>query len=126
MFLSVYILPHTNMNTFFCIKFFVHIGSALEQEQDDHHQLPPFCEPQQFHIDDPTIVAKITEFHNELASLEPVRCSTCLERFPSISLNDGDCCKRCHNDNHVPKQFSAANNMDPGSVPPELNVSNIK
>ena len=98
----------------------------MEQEQDDQHQLPPFCEPRQLHINDPTVVAKIIEFHNDLESLKPVRCSTCLERFPSISFNNMDCCKRCHNDNHVPKQFFAANNMDPGSVPPELEVSSIK
>ena len=83
-------------------------------------------EPQQLHINDPIVVAKITEFHNDFESLEPVRCSTCLERFPSISFNNMDCSKRCHNDYHVPKQFSAANNMDPGSVPPELEVSSVK
>ena len=37
-----------------------------------------------------------------------------------------DCCKCCHNDNQVPKQFSAANNVDPGSVPSELEVSSVK
>ena len=82
-------------------------------------------EPQQLHINDPIVVAKITEFHNDFESLEPVRCSTCLERFPSISFNNMDCSKR-HNDYHVPKQFSAANNMDPGSVPAELEVSSVK
>ena len=95
-------------------------NAYLEQEQDDHHQLPP----RKLHINHPTIVAKIAEFHNDLESLEPVRCSTCVERFPSISFNNMDYCK-CHNDSHVPEQFSA-NNMDPGSVSPELEVSCVK
>ena len=45
------------------------------------------------------------EFHNELASLEPVRCSKYLEQFSSISLkfNDVSCCTQCHKDklNHI-------------------------
>ena len=76
-------------------------------------------------ISNPAVIAKIREFHAELASLDTVRCSICLEKFPSISLNDTSTCRRCHNDSHVPKLFSAANNMDPGSVPPELIVSNV-
>ena len=73
---------------------------------------------------DPAVISKVAEFHAELASLDPVRCSTCYEKFPTVSVNDARTCTRCHNDNHIPKLFSAANNLDPGSVPPELTVSN--
>ena len=79
---------------------FAHIDNAatnarVEQAQDDHHQ---FCDPRQLHYSDPTVIAKIKEFHNEVTSLEPVKCPICLEQFPSISINDMNCCKRCHND----------------------------
>ena len=63
-------------------------------------------------------------FHNDMATLQSVKCSICFEQFPSISINDIGSCKRCNNDKHIPKLFSAANNMDPGIVPPELVVSN--
>ena len=34
----------------------------MEQAQDDYHQ---FCDPRQLHYSDPTVIAKIKEFHNE-------------------------------------------------------------
>ena len=49
-------------------------------------------------------------------------CSVCLENFPSTSIIDISTCRRCHNDSHVPKLYSAANIMDPG---PELIVSYV-
>jgi len=56
-------------------------------------------------FDDPAVISKIVEFH------APNRCSTCYEKFPSISVNDADTCTRCHNDKHIPKLFSADNNI---------------
>jgi len=79
----------------------------------------------QLQINDPTVVSKIRGFYDDLASLQQRKCVMCNERFPSICLNDTNCCTRCHNDTHVPKLFSASNNMDPGSVPPELTVSGL-
>ena len=35
-------------------------------------------------ISNPAVIVKITEFHAELASLDPFHCSICLEKFPSI------------------------------------------
>ena len=64
------------------------------------------------------------DFHNDIAALQSVKCLICFEQFPSISVNEIGNCKSCHNDKHIPKLFSAANNMDPGIVPPELMVSN--
>ena len=63
-------------------------------------------------------------FHNGMATLQSVKCLICFEQFPSISINEIGNCKRCHNDKHIPKLFSATNNVDPGIVPPELMVSN--
>ena len=39
----------------------------------------------------------------------------------SLKLTSGDSvCSRCSRDKQEPKLYSAANNMDPGSVPPAL------
>lgn len=74
-------------------------------------------------VDDPEIIQKITTFHEHLAALENTLCSVCLECFPSIKTNEAAVCKRCQGDNELPILYSAANNMDPGPIPPELCVS---
>ena len=74
-------------------------------------------------FDDPAIIRKMCEFHNSLFSLESSSCSVCIERFPSKSVDVMNVCRRCTNDKHIPKLYSADNNMDPGPVPPELTVS---
>jgi len=74
-------------------------------------------------FNDPAIIRKMCEFHNTLLSLDSSCCSVCHERFPSISVDAMNICKRCSNDKHTPKLYSADNNMDPGPVPPELTVS---
>ena len=38
------------------------------------------------------------------------------------AANDDVECVRCSRDKHIPKMYSAANNMNPGSLPPELMV----
>ena len=61
----------------------------------------------------------MTKFHEELRSLQFIRCSTCLERFPGLKKKSNHIeCVRCHQDKHIP-----ANNMHPGVVPPQLQVS---
>lgn len=62
-------------------------------------------------------------FHQEMSTIQTPKCSTCMERFPGIQLNSRGECLRCTRDKHVPKLFSEANNMDPGSTPTELQVS---
>src|SRR5436853_6411128 len=47
-------------------------------------------------------------------------CSICSERIPCMILINNITCRRCHTEKHVPKKFSADNNMDPGEVPDEL------
>ena len=54
--------------------------------------------------------------------------SVCLETFPGLNMKsvatDADReCVRCYRDSHIPKLYSSANNMHPGLVPPELQVS---
>ena len=74
-------------------------------------------------FDDPSIVHKVIEFHNSLMSLTSVKCSICLEKFPTVKVDTAGTCTRCHADKHSPKLYSVQNNMDPGPVPPELTVS---
>ena len=63
------------------------------------------------------------QFHANMAAIQNVLCNICWECFPSISSDIPGLCNRCRADSDVPKLYSAANNMDPGQVPPELSVS---
>ena len=64
------------------------------------------------------------KFHSSLASLDMVKCTTCLEQFPGLNMHSGSTeCARCHRDHHTPKLYSPDNNMDPGVVPVQLQVS---
>jgi len=76
-------------------------------------------------VHDPEIIHEVQQFHNSLAALESVLCSTYLEQFPSINTNVTGLYCHCHLDTGVPKLFSAENNMDPSAVPSELYVSYI-
>jgi len=66
---------------------------------------------------------RIKQFHRELWSLETVMCLICLEKFPGMKLTLQSECQRCHRDKNTPKLYSSANNMSPGSIPPDLQVS---
>ena len=63
-----------------------------------------------------------------MATLQQPLCPTCWESFPGITMASGSVeCVRCHKDNKTPKLYSASNNMHPGVVPSQLQVSvNIK
>ena len=55
-----------------------------EDPSDNNHgivrsNLPPF--------DDPSIVSKVAQFHNELMSLAFNKCTVCLKSFPSLKIN---------------------------------------
>ena len=53
------------------------------------------------------------------------KCDVCLEKFLSSSVRyiaGESVCLRCARDKHIPKLYSAANNMAPGPVPCELQV----
>ena len=74
-------------------------------------------------IDQPAVRAKMQKFHLSISNIEVPMCMTCLESFPGMNmcarLNE---CNRCHRDQCSPKLFSHDNNMDPGDVPPQLQV----
>ncbi len=63
------------------------------------------------------------KFHEHMASPNVLKCTPCFEQFPGIQLcSQSTECLRCSRDKRTPKLYSSANNMDPGSVPPELQV----
>ena len=71
-----------------------------------------------------SVQMKMRRFHQYFASLSSSNCSTCSESFPGIQLHSSTTeCMRCSRDKHTPKLYSSANNMDPGSLPSQLQVS---
>ena len=64
-----------------------------------------------------------------ILALQFSKCITYLEKFPGLNVrtvspdsNDTECV-RCIRDKHIPKLYPSMNKMDPGPVPPELQVS---
>jgi hypothetical protein len=55
----------------------------------------------------------LCNFRDAINKLRNKLCTTCNERFPSITLFKGEC-RRCYHEKGNPKKFSAGNNMDPG------------
>ena len=71
-----------------------------------------------------SVQLKMRKFHEHFASISSPKCSTCLKCFPGIQLYASTTeCMRCYRDKHTPKVYSAANNMNPGPLPPQLKVS---
>ena len=71
------------------------------------------------------VQCKMLSFHSKLLSLKFHHCSTCFECFPDLIMAAAGSteCRRCSQDKHIPKLYSTANNMIPGVVPPQLQVS---
>ena len=70
-----------------------------------------------------SVRTKMLKFHAHMASLNSPQCATCSERFPCLRLcSISTECVRCSHDKHSPKVYSAANSMDPGPKPPQLQV----
>ncbi len=71
----------------------------------------------------------MSKFHLELVALKVSGCGTCSEKFPGLNVklvsSDPNYteCVHCSRDKHIPKLYSSANHMDPGCVPPPLQVS---
>ena len=64
-----------------------------------------------------------------ILALQFSKCITYLEKFPGLNVrtvspdsNDTECV-RCIRDKRIPKLYPSMNNMNPGPVPPELQVS---
>ena len=71
-----------------------------------------------------SVQLKMRRFHEHFASLSSPTCSTCSESFPGIQLcSSTTMCVRCYRDKRIPKLYSSTNNMDPGPLPPQLQVS---
>ena len=85
------------------------------QQRDVNLDVPLF--------EQPVVHSKMLNFHSKLASLELYICTSCLERFPNLAMSANSTeCARCGRDKRIPKLYSAANNMIPGPVPPQLQV----
>ena len=70
-----------------------------------------------------SIQAKMHKFHVNMATLDTPTCSTCSERFPGLHFHStSNECMHCSRDKHIPKLYSSANNMNPGPIPPQLQV----
>ena len=70
-----------------------------------------------------SVRTKMLKFHVHMASLNSPQCATCSERFPCLRLcSISTECVRCSHDKHSPKVYSAANSMDPGPIPPQLQI----
>ena len=65
------------------------------------------------------------KFHANMATLDTPTCFICSERFPGLHFHSKSKeCLCCSRDKTIPKLYSA-NNMNPGPIPPQLQVSNI-
>ena len=99
---------------------YLHQCTQRYQAQRDVDSQVPLFEQRVVH-------SKMLNFHSKLTSLEFHKCTTCLERFPDLTMSaSGTECRRCSGDKHVPKLYSAANNMNPGPVPPQLQVMDLR
>ena len=95
----------------------------LQNDRESHRQQR--LAQQRFPLlEQQSVQANMHAFHRHLNTLCSVTCTTCSEDFPSFKLHAQTSeCVRCSKDKHMPNVYSAANNMDPGSVPPQLLVS---
>ena len=96
---------------------FIRFSSDLQCQKitaADHHF--PLLEEQK-------VQDAMRSFHQEMASIQTPTCITCKEKFPGMQVNSHSECLRCYRDKHVPKLFSHENNMHPGQIPMELQVS---
>ena len=50
-------------------------------------------------------------------------CSICTERRLEMKMASDNICAKCNKDKSAIKMFSFENNMDPGDVPGELNLT---
>ncbi len=69
-----------------------------------HHIIPAF--------DDPQVHTAMRNFYAKISSITIPVCITCMEKFPGTKMKfkSLECC-RCSRDKHIPKLYSAQNNM---------------
>ena len=96
---------------------------ARLQHDRQRHQQQREVNPDIPLFEQAAVHSKMRNFHLKLMSLEFVKCTTCLEQFPDLATStDRTECARCGRDKHIPKLYSASNNMSPGPVPSQLQV----
>jgi hypothetical protein len=115
----------------FCEDFDPNV--LLEAEQHCYSMPAPLLEPQfneESYLNQPAIPAtdtqRISDFYHNLSLLQLEYCATCHRKWFDLQVIQAEC-KNCRQDRllHRGQQpyiplFSAANNLDPGEVPPEL------
>ena len=89
-------------------------ATRLENVQPDQH-LPPF--------EQHCVQSAMQSFHQEMSTIDTPTCSTCMEKFPGMKVNGQSECLSCARDKNVPKLYSLDNNVHPGHIPPQLQVS---
>ena len=120
----------TNQNT---KRIKVQKEHTAHQNEDDSEPSEDDSEPahQSEDVSEPTTNSDATTiseeehrilqgFCDKMDNISYKVCSICNERIPCMILINNITCRRCHTEKHVPKKFSADNNMDPGEVPDEL------
>ena len=96
------------------------------QTDSEKHRQQRAGQPHLSLLEQPWVQQKMRTFHTHLATLYVSQCTTCSEGFPGLKLQSHTTeCLRCCRDKHVPKLYSSANNMDPGPVPAQLQVSHF-
>ena len=64
------------------------------------------------------------KFHKEIYVIQTPTCSTCMEKCPGMNtISKTSEYQRCNHDKLIPQLYSNANNMSPGAIPSELQVS---
>ena len=98
----------------------------LRYYSDRHRELQVIQSQLPFRFNQRSVRTKMLRFHAHMASLDSPQCSTFSERFPGLRLcSQSTECLRCSRDKHSPKVYSAFNNMDPGPIPPQLQVGSF-
>ena len=97
---------------------------ARLQTDKERHRKQRGEQPQLSLFEQHLVHQKMSAFHRHLATLDVSQCTTCSKGFPGLKLQSQHAeCLRCCRDKHVPKLYSSTNNMDPGPVPAQLQVS---
>ena len=103
-----------------------HQRLAAENDEEREARLEQLRENRQVkfpQLDQHHVQVKMLAFHKDMATIQTPMCTICMEQFPAMKVNTNSQCQRCARDKHTPGLFSAENNMHPGSVPIELEVS---
>ena len=105
-------------------RLYTETREARLHRDSEQHRNQWTCLPVLNH---PSVHSKMLNFHRHFVTLEVTRCSTCCKGFPGLKINSqsGECLS-CSRDKHVPKLYSSENNMNPGIVPPALQVRQHK